>query len=334
MKFGFFTDLHARGDSPEGRTDDFSRSVLTKLEEIGDIFKKAKVDLILFGADLFDTYDPAKSVIADVGKILRSWNLPIVSVIGSHDYCGYQVKSLRRTAVGLLAATTDYLTLIGAPGLPQFYDTGDVRIYGNSHSHDLISCSDAFYYLKPEYIKYQMQMIHADVIDQHVIWNHILCKDVSTESDLVLIGHYHSGWTTPYIVDKERKDYYLPLVQGSESYLLPENCTTYINPGSIGRMSNTGKQRVPKVLLIETPVKEHALASVTYVPLVTALAHPFKDKLKVAEEESVDIHNLLSMLSSPSMEAVDFKAVLAATARQLNYSAAVIEKAFEIIERV
>ena len=41
-KLGYFTDTHVRAENPSGRLDNYKDSILTKLEEIGSIFKDAK----------------------------------------------------------------------------------------------------------------------------------------------------------------------------------------------------------------------------------------------------------------------------------------------------
>lgn len=314
MKFGYFTDSHVRGDSPEGRTDDYRLSMLTKLEEIGQIWIDKGVDAILFGGDLFHTPDPVTSVKYDLMNVLKGWSRyqEIFGVIGSHDYFGYQIKSLKRTAIGLFERA-GIIHLIGSEGFPKYLDftlpEGLCRVVGTPHTYWLCEDPKNFFEPKDPEVDFQIQLVHGDLIDKPVLWQHVLCKEAPTKSDLVLIGHYHPGWKTP----------------------LRTNNSLYVNPGSIGRLENTGVQRTPRVCIIDTQTRD-----VEFVELSSCAQHPFKEKLATSEEPNImqDVAKLLSLIETTSIDTINIKEQLPVVAKELGLADAVLDKAFEILETI
>lgn len=307
MKLGFFTDTHARTDTPEGRTDDFRQSILQKLEEMGGIWKDHGVDVVLFGGDLFHTPDPAMSIQYDVMHILKSWGKRIIGVVGSHDYFGYQMKSLKRTALGLFYKS-DLIELVDGEGLPDhiFLEEG-VVITATHHTHWL--SEDAGNYSKERVAgaNYQIQLVHGDLVAKPVPWTHITIDQVNTASDLVLSGHVHSGWDEPITLKS----------------------TTFFNPGSIGRLENTGVERTPRVVTISS--EEQTMGCILLSKLET---HPFKGK-KVNQEASsaYDITKLMQLIATTKVDSIDVKLQLPTLADRLDLGEEVLDKAFEFIEK-
>ncbi len=324
MIIGNFTDLHARADTPEGRTDNFRNSIMGKLEEIGQIWKDNKVDLVTFTGDLFNTPDPASSVRNDVLRILKSWGLPIIGVVGSHDYFGYQMKTLKRTALGSIYYA-GVMDLVGGKDQPEcipYFTNNNEQVIITGTPHTYWATDDVGYVNKPRFNEgvFQMQLVHFDLMPKKVPWPHTLIEDVKTESDLVMVGHYHPGWERPVVVN--------------------DDTVMFVNQGSIGRLENTGVKRTPRVCIIQSDntVKHPILKgfSLMYVSLETALEHPFKEKVKKENEEyiSQDVHRLIQMIESSEIDVIDIKKALPKVAKEFNYSTEVLDKAFEFLEKV
>lgn len=323
MIIGNFTDVHARADTPEGRTDNFRLSIMKKLEEIGQIWKDNKVDLVTFTGDLFNSPDPASSVRNDVLHILKDWKLPIVGVVGSHDYVGYQMKTLKRTALGSVYYS-GVMDLVGGKGQQEYieYNINNEFVVVTGTPHTYWATDDLNYITKPRFVDnvFQMQLVHYDLMHKKVPWPHTLIADIKTESDLVMVGHYHPGWEQPIVTNN--------------------NLTMFVNQGSIGRLENTGVQRTPRVCIIhisntlEFPTLKGF--QLHYVSLETALPHPFREKLKDEKEEhsSQDVNKLIQMIESSEIDVIDIKQALPKVAKEFNYNADVLNKAFELLEKV
>jgi len=310
MIFGYFTDTHVRGDNPEARTDDFRKSIFIKLEEIGEIWRTNGVECVLFGGDLFHTPEPVNSLKYDLMNALKKWDTRIIGVIGSHDYFGYQIKSLKRTAIGIFEKA-GVIELVGNVGdstnlivnMPQ----DNVTIVGTPHTYWLCDDVNNFYAKKDFADHFQIQLVHGDLLDKPVLWQHVLCRDVRTESDLVLSGHYHPGWKNALHI------------QG----------TTFINPGSIGRIENSSKVRIPRVCIINSINKEIKL-----IELHSCEQHPFREKLE-KENQSImqDVTKLLNMIESVEIDFVNVKEQLPPIAKELGFSKEVLEISFDFLEK-
>jgi DNA repair exonuclease SbcCD nuclease subunit len=324
IKFGYFTDTHARFDTPEERTDNFLLSLLTKLEEVGQIFKDNKVDYVLFGGDLYDSDSVAKSVITSIQTVLRSWQLPIIGVVGSHDYFGYQMKTLKSTALGITesAGIIDIIGGYAHPQSTQIMQNGEmiVTIVGTPHTYTFADSYKNMYAddFDASSSNFMIQIVHGDLNDKPVPWRHILIADELTCADLVLSGHYHPGWDKPII---------------KRSCIEGRN-TTFINPGSISRMKNTGVVRTPRVCIISV---EGDKFTNEFIKLTTAIPHPFKEKKDAVEDEEPmpDIAKFFEIINKDreNIGVVDVKGQLLLVADKLSYDEEVIENAMLYLDR-
>lgn len=311
MKIGYITDLHVRFETPEGRTDNFNKSIFTKLEEAGQVFNDESCDVILCGGDWTDSPDVTNSVIHDLTGVLRQWNKPIVGIIGSHDYYGYEVKSLKRTPIGIIFKS-GLIELIGSKEMQQSVSVGEVIICGTPHTHWLDE--DPQNYYQPQYdpSKIQIQLTHGALLEKPAIFQHTLIDSARTESNIVLGAHYHPGWKKVHHIGK----------------------TYFVHPGALARLDNTGVERIPKVLIIDTDKLLKVEEMFRFIPLQTAIPHPFKEKIKESKEEisMSTVNKILDMIQTTQVNMVDIKSKLPLVAKELNYNNEVLEEAFSALE--
>ena len=309
MKIGYITDTHLRAETPEGRTDNFNRSCLLKLEEAGQIFNDEKCDAIFHGGDWGDRPDIPYSVYNDLASTLIRWGKPIYGVIGSHDYYGYEIKSLKRTAVGALFSS-GIVELIGSKGMESAVDLGEVIVCGTPHTSWLDSDVENYYHPRYNEDKVQIQLTHGTLLEKPAPFQYILLQDVKTESDIVLGAHYHPGW---------KKVHHF-------------NNTYFAHPGSLARLDNTGVERIPKVLIIDTSSESKEFFK--FVPLQTAIPHPFKEKIKESKEEipTLLVSKVLDLIQTTQINMIDIKQQLPKVAKELGYDKEVLEEAFLLIE--
>lgn len=315
MKIGYFTDLHARADTPEGRSDDFRTAILAKVEQMGDIWKKHEVECVLFGGDLFHTPDPATSIVNDTFRLLRRWNKDIVATIGNHDYFGFQMRSLKRTALGL-AHTTGVLFLIPTTddGDWQSYGiTGKIRVVATPHTYWVHENPQNFTIAKSDGVKLQIQLVHADLFNKAVIWPHTTIDAIHpyVESDIVLSGHIHAGWDAP--IHKDDKVYY--------------------NPGSICRLENTGQVRIPRVCVLDIDETACTLRGIETIELEVE-RHPFKEKAPALKPGTMRLAELADTIEKSAVDVADYKAWMPEAAKKLGIKDVAIDRAFSYIEQV
>ena len=322
MKVGYFTDPHARYDTPEGRVDNFNIAIKEKLIETGTIFNDNNVDVILTGGDLFNSPDVPNTIIYSIMGILQEYNAPIIGTIGSHDYFGYQMKSFNRTAMGILHKAGIMQVLVGESEydlpnhkiitLPNGFKLGVVATH---HTYWLAQDPNNYHRDRLPEVHLQIQLTHGDLQDKPVPWDHVLIDDVTTESDIVMGAHYHPGWGT---VSRN--------INGRE--------VRFINPGAIARLENTGVHRIPKVVIIDID-EATSTYTVSEFELQSAAPHPFKDRGKIAEESPMqDIQKLMSLIENTNITTLDIKLQLPKIAKELKLSDEVLDIAFECLNEV
>jgi DNA repair exonuclease SbcCD nuclease subunit len=307
MRYFFVTDTHNRSerDNPKGRVDNFAKALLLKQEELGQIIIDNEIDVLLMGGDLFDRFDVPLGVVNDVSLIWKTYKARKIFVVGSHDYNGFQIKTLRRTGLGNLVVNGNIE--IVSNGLDMFpsvipieYMSGDgvyshTLITGTPHTSRLAERPQNFFTAPPLENSVIVQMIHGDVFPTSVPWAHQTLDAIHPfiTADVVLCGHIHCGW--PTIIRKMNEK----AVTGE---------TLYVNPGSMGRTEN-GPIRQIRGFLFSVDSTQNEVLNCSYLPLKSAAYYPFaiEDRGKFEGSPSTDFTSLMQMISSLQLKKVDFR---------------------------
>lgn len=306
MKLLIFTDSHIRASTPRSRIDDYPVAMWQKFREISQIIIEQGINTILIGGDLFDTPDPSTSIVNSYLQLFTYWNIPIYSIVGSHDKFGYNDSTLYRTGLGTLIASgviklLDKTQRIG-------YNT---QIAGVSHSYDLDENPAIDYYRKKlDPNEYLIQICHGMTLDGP--WGfgkHTNVRDIKTEADLLACGHYHPGFA--------------PVQVGN---------TTIINVGSLGRTENIQRRYSPGVVVVitDTPGEE----SWEFIPL-NVPENVFSTKEVKAEKvfgEDISVFIQLLKDHSSNAEYANLKELITLIGQKGQYPKEIIAKALEYVE--
>lgn len=243
LKFLFVEDSHAKVRGPSSRTDNYGETVLRKFAELGEVAKKERVTAIFHAGDLFDGPRIADGFKGDLGRLIRSWGIPMYVVPGNHDLFGYSLASLDNTSLGLFIKHGIVYPLTRATGPVKFTD-GKVTISftGQEYHVDLDRRDPALdYYVDEDFFTdYRVLIVHGMLLPKpfHPDQAYTLIDDVPvntpTSPDLIICGHYHPGWPTE--------------VRGG---------TTFVNIGSMLRTDAgwDNMNRMPQYGLIEVDHK-------------------------------------------------------------------------------
>lgn len=82
------TDAHLADEPPQSRTDDWARTILGKVEQVGDIAREVKAQLVLDGGDFFHVKSPSRNSHELVRRATAShqgYPCPVYATIGNHD---------------------------------------------------------------------------------------------------------------------------------------------------------------------------------------------------------------------------------------------------------
>jgi len=330
--FLFMTDTHNRSerDQPKGRTDNYYKSILAKQEEIGQLLIDENIDYLLFGGDLFHRFDAPISLINDVATIWKSYKVKRkLGVLGSHDYNGFQMKTLRRTGLGNFVVNGNMeLVSNGQDVFPSIISLvdGAVIVTGTPHSVHLSAAPENFATPFPPTTTKQfvIQIVHGDLFPSYVPWQHQLIDSIHPfiHADIVLSGHIHSGWDAPIVIANDKT------VSGR---------TMYVNPGSIGRTEN-GSIRPIRVFKFAVEVEDKGIATqllgYEYIHLKNVTEHPFAERIEKIEGSPVtDFTGLMEKLSALKLEKQDFKQHIPPIIEELYVSETERDK-YRISERV
>ena len=160
MKLIYISDSHIRGSTPKSRTDEFPESLWNKFCELDKFIKEKNINAVLNGGDLFDTADPSTGVVNRYVELFSSWQIPIYSVIGSHDKFGYNDSTVVRTALGTLRAAG----VVKIVSLPIRIGPG-CSVAGTSHSYSLDENPESDYYHRKTTTDYLIQLCHGMITE-------------------------------------------------------------------------------------------------------------------------------------------------------------------------
>lgn len=236
MKILHITDSHGTVKSPESRTDLFYLTFLRKLAEITYIIKLHKIDMVLHTGDLFHSSRVSNKFMGQVAEIIKSWGVPLYVVPGNHDIDGYTIDTIDQTSLGLLAKT-DVLTLLTRDNpirinVPQQNKSDiTVAISGQEYYANIDTGDMSDFEMRQDEADINILAIHGYIADtpQHPNIRCTYPKDIITDADIILCGHYH------------------------RSFAMDVGDVSYYNPGSMMRVEMTeyNKTHMPQYGILE-----------------------------------------------------------------------------------
>jgi len=301
LKFLFFTDSHLRDSRPRFRIDDFYKSQFEELGELANLVLEYDIDVVLCGGDLLHVPKPSHELVRDLIGWAKYINVPIYSVIGNHDTVGYQMDAIGSNGIGVLFESEAFHELT-----EKVFDEEKIVIRGiNAKVQE-----DGYgYEFEPKYDEWTKLVVsHNYIIDaESMMFDFMQPKNVPTNADLVLLGHYHHPFQTQV------------------------GNTRFINPGALSRWNIDEANRTPTVLLIEI---ENGRIDVKYIPLACAKkAEEIFDLTKVgAQKEKEDqLKSFMESLENTSFETNDIEALVLAAGKNQGIDERILNKSLEKI---
>lgn len=198
MKILYFTDAHIKGATPSGRSDVYYIAILKKLVEIEKVVEQEKVDFVIIGGDLFDIPNVSLRIYSLVARLIRKWKAKVFVVPGNHDVFGQSIESLSHTSLGALASS-GVVTIVTR-------DTSPICLGKRSEPNNILALNGQEYYAdidtgtKDDYdidmVKqnaFNLLVVHGFAVTKafHPDVPHTVIKNITTDADLILTGHYH-----------------------------------------------------------------------------------------------------------------------------------------------
>lgn len=300
-KFLFMTDTHFRDQAPRSRIDDIRESQFAKLNEIIEIVREHNVSAIFHGGDFFDHKRPSHRLVADLIDWAREIGVPIYSAIGNHDVTGYNLDSVNNSGLGVLFES-QALTPLNTVS----YDQEKIIFKGVHVNANAKTNFDQDYLINDKKYKDYLKVIvsHNYLIPTPVPFEGFVHpKDVKTNANLVLCGHYHE----PFEYDTVH--------------------TKWINPGPLCRWRSTDRNKKPEVLLITV---DQGKFDIAHIPLTSAKSAEeiFDLKLLQTEErQEADIKKFVDSLEKTDFQGVDIEQIIQNTGLKQKIPADILAEA-------
>ncbi len=213
----YMTDPHIRGNNPRGRIDNFPEALKTKLREIYQIAAREQAQAIICGGDLFDRPDTAYAVAGEFAAVLAESPVPIYVVPGNHEVYGYNLDSVPRSVLGLMARV-GLVTILNRVPVVLSESALSIQITGQGFYADMDrNPIDYRADVTAAGINYKVHVVHGMLVERPLPYEvrHTLIEDVQTDADVILAGHEHIGFGL-----RQRKD-----------------GVWFCNPGALGRLA-------------------------------------------------------------------------------------------------
>jgi DNA repair exonuclease SbcCD nuclease subunit len=277
-KFLYIQDCHCKGKNSVHRLGNYFEDWLIKFDEVLSIAKENNVSEILDGGDLFDSPIVSYSVCDAIVDRVEKSGLNYYCLFGNHSERYHSKEhSFDTTLAHILRRSTNFVYL-DHPYLKHGKQRG-FSIKGVEYSNNIeedIKKNGIFFDEKFN-DSWKVAIVHAFVCPKEFPYaSHVVCDDIKTNADLVLVAHYHSQWEKS--VSK----------------------TQYLDIGCFGRNSITEANIEPSCVLLDTEKRSYEI-----IKLKTAKkAEEIFDLSKIEEfkKASKDIQDFIK-----SVESVDFQ---------------------------
>lgn len=193
MIIGIFGDLHFNDKRPERRLDDWWTTMCSKFCEGLEIFHLEKCDLIVAPGDLVEHPGVSNLVIAEIIKMLKSYDMVLHMVFGQHDISGHSEATLPTSPLSVLKAAgvinmfTEYNLAKGIMMYSAGFGQQIPKLINDDYIHD----------------KYNILVIHAMISDIALYPGHEFTQAQSflrqhPEFQLVICGDVHRRFICTY----------------------------------------------------------------------------------------------------------------------------------------
>lgn len=319
IKFLFVGDIHARGTSPRNRLDDYKEALKAKLREVFELAKQHQVEAILTPGDVFHSPEVSIAVLLEFVELLKESPVPIYATPGNHDVYGYNLDTYHRTSLRLLEllvprleVVRDNLIYFGGRGdYPEVQVTftpysGKIDVNGWGYSPEAYNHN----------VNFKIHVAHGMLLDHTPPFDRFsLVQEVETEADLVLTGHDHTGFGIYKRADGK----------------------TFINPGSLTRLSASVAEIERQVQVALITVYEGKEFDVELIPLKTAKPGAEvldRSRIEAEKKRQYAMDEFAALIQDNNgQEVVDINHIVEKIAEKEGIAPDVVRKAIEKIDK-
>ena len=225
MKFVYTQDIHLKKKNPVNRVDNYFESVITKLEEVCQIYQKQKCDLWIDGGDLLEIPLVSYGLIDDFIDLLEKYNVKMKLLFGNHSMVAANVENSSTTSLAHILRRSKNIEILNE------IETEDEIIKGYDYYFGIEDDINENGLICEESKKTKIGIVHALITEKPFFAHipHCVVGKFKTNYDYLLIAHNHKAWKTKEIDGTKR-----------------------INIGCLGRRKTDERTIEPSCLIYET----------------------------------------------------------------------------------
>jgi len=201
MKILHITDSHGTVKAPESRKDIYYLAFLKKMYELKYVIKQNDIKLIIHTGDLFHSSKVSDKFAGQLAEIIKSYGIPMYVVPGNHDIEGYTINTLDQTKLGLLYKTGVVKELDRTKNpiqLKSQKENLNISIVGQEYYKDIDTGDMTDFEMRNNNpnANFNILAIHGYLCNspQHPSVKCTQCKDIVTDADVILAGHFHESF--------------------------------------------------------------------------------------------------------------------------------------------
>lgn len=289
-KYLYFQDGHVSGNNPISRKGDFFADWLVKFDELLSIAKKNKVEAIIDGGDILHSPNPSYKILDEIADRVEKVGIPIYSLFGNHASLYHSLEHSAYTGLAHLQKRSklfQYLQNINESSLK--LNPFHIKVIEYSHNIEEELKSNGIIFLaddKKDKESWKIGIVHAFVTPKPFLPTvmHVVCDDIKTNANLVLVAHYHAVW---------EKDV---------------GNTKFLDIGCFGRRSISEHVINPACILLDTEKRTHKIIYLQKAkPGVEVFDLETKEKI-VDFENQIDL--FIADLKDISVQSMDIKGII------------------------
>jgi hypothetical protein len=142
-------DVHLSSTNPSSRKDDYAAAILRKISYLAS--QSHKWDAVLFLGDIFHLKRVQLSYLMDCITVFRQFQCPTYTIVGNHDIYYEDLRSLRRSPLGILTAAGS-LKILGS------LSTTDNSFYAEAYHYGNNSLAPS---VDPATYRFRLALAHA-----------------------------------------------------------------------------------------------------------------------------------------------------------------------------
>jgi len=280
MKILYYQDSHGYGRNSANRLGNYYEDWLNKIREVHSIAKEYKCKKIIHGGDLYENPVVSNLMVDDFIDIVEETGIPEYIVWGNHDLIGHNIETSQGSSLAHCFRRSKLIKPLGV------IEDKTCCIHGIDYSHDVEQYLKTEEFIGTTEDQWHIIIAHAFITPKPFFKEvaHVVCDDIKTNANLVLVAHYHNVWNKKV------------------------GNTEYLDIGCLGRLNINEHKIDPSVLILDTEKRSYEIIKLKSAKPGSEVF----DLTKVKEMKEFDnnINNFISSLKSTKAQSLDIRGII------------------------